>query len=95
VNSIDMELGESVYSDYNFDTKTYGKVDAPTYQEQVKLLKSAQRDNPKLKVYTLDYAKPSDTKSLVDIYRTERANNFIPYVATIGLDQLVEEPKAN
>jgi uncharacterized protein (TIGR01370 family) len=93
-NSIDMELGESVYSDYNFDKKTYGMVEASAYQEQVNLLKAAQRENPKLKVYTLDYAKPTDTKTIHNIYRTERENGFIPYVATVGLDQLVEEPKA-
>jgi uncharacterized protein (TIGR01370 family) len=91
--SIDMELGESVYSDYNFDTKTYGKVKSQDYQEQVDLLKEAKKTNPALKVYTLDYAKPTDTKAIIDIYKTERANGFIPYVATVGLDQLVDEPR--
>jgi uncharacterized protein (TIGR01370 family) len=91
-NSIDMELGESVYSDYNFDKKTYGKVKTEDYKEQVELLQQAKGTNPQLKVYTLDYANPTDTKTIADIYRTERANGFIPYVATVGLDQLVEEP---
>jgi uncharacterized protein (TIGR01370 family) len=94
-NSLDMELGESVYSDYNFERKTYQKVEASAYQEQVQLLKEGQRVNPNLKVYTLDYTKPSNTKAILDIYRTERANGFIPYVATVGLDELVEEPKAD
>jgi endo-alpha-1,4-polygalactosaminidase (GH114 family) len=94
-DSITMELGESMYTDYNFDKKIYEKVQASSYQEQVDLLKKAQQANPHLKIYTLDYANPSDTPVLLDIYKTERANGFIPYVATIGLDQLVEEPKAN
>ena len=94
-DSLTMELGESVYSDYNFDKKTYEKVQTSSYLEQVDLLKKAQRDNPHLKIYTLDYANPTDTPTLLDIYKTERANGFIPYVATVALDRLVEEPKAN
>jgi uncharacterized protein (TIGR01370 family) len=94
-NSITMELGESVYSDYNFDTKTYGKVDPSSYREQVHILKDAQHLNPQLKVYTLDYAQPTDVTAIADIYRTERANGFVPYVATVGLDKLVDEPKGN
>jgi hypothetical protein len=91
-SSLDMELGESVYADYNFEKKTYGLVKAEDYQEQVTLLKAGQKLNPQLKIYTLDYAQPSDAKAIAAIYRTERANGFIPYVATVGLDQLVAEP---
>jgi len=93
--SLNMELGESVYTDYNFDTKTYQKTDKESYQEDVKALKDAQKTNTDLKVYTLDYANPSDLQNLKEIYRTERANGFIPYVSTIGLDQIVPEPNPN
>ncbi|MGB9152663.1 MAG: endo alpha-1,4 polygalactosaminidase [Alphaproteobacteria bacterium] len=93
--STDMVLAESLYYDYNFDTKTYGKVSAQDYAEQLKALKDAQRINPQLKIYSLDYAQPTDTKTIADIYKTERANGFTPYVATVGLDLLVDEPKGN
>jgi endo-alpha-1,4-polygalactosaminidase (GH114 family) len=86
-------LGESVYTDYNFDKKKYSKVDADTNAQQLKWLNEAKQENPKLKIYTLDYAEPADTNTIRDIYKTERSNGFIPYVATVGLDKLVEEPK--
>jgi uncharacterized protein (TIGR01370 family) len=90
---IDMEMGESVYTDYIFDKKKCGKVDAETNSQQLKWLNEAKQKNPKLKIYTLDYADPADTDTIQDVYKTERGNGFIPYVATVGLDKLVEEPK--
>jgi uncharacterized protein (TIGR01370 family) len=89
---IDMVLGESVYADYNFDKKTYGFVESELYQQQVKMLKDAQKIAPKLKIYTLDYWKEGDSKTIAQIYKTQRANGFIPYVATISLDKIVHEP---
>ncbi len=91
---IDMELGESVYADYDFEKKAYGKVAANDYKEQVDLLKNARTINPQLKIYTLDYANPSDRKTIAEIYKTERQNGFVPYVATIELNQVVDEPGA-
>jgi hypothetical protein len=90
-----MELGESIYTDYNFDTKRYGYVSKGDYHEQVNILHHAQEINPALKVYTLDYWDPKDTKTIASIYKTERANGFIPYVATISLTELVHEPAAH
>jgi uncharacterized protein (TIGR01370 family) len=91
-SSIDMELGESVFADYNFDKKTYDKVDDEDYQDQLESLQDAKQANPQLKVYTLDYANPSDRKTIGEIYKIERENGFIPYVATVELDQVVDEP---
>jgi polysaccharide biosynthesis protein PelA len=89
---IDMVLGECVYTNYNFDKKTYGYVASDLYQQQVKILKDAQKVSPKLKVYTLDYWKEDDSKTITQIYKTQRENGFIPYVATISLDKIVHEP---
>jgi uncharacterized protein (TIGR01370 family) len=89
---IDMVLGESVYTDYNFDKKTYGFVPTDLYQLQVKMMKDAQKIAPNLKVYTLDYWKEDDSKTITQIYKTQRENGFIPYVATIALDKIVHEP---
>lgn len=41
---------------------------------------------------TLDYWNPADTAGLRRIYRAQRANGFLPYVATVELDRLVPEP---
>ncbi|MHB1219174.1 MAG: endo alpha-1,4 polygalactosaminidase [Alphaproteobacteria bacterium] len=89
---IDFELGESVYADYDFKTKTYQLVDRTTYLDQVKFLKDAQRRRPELRVMTLDYWSPADPEGIRRIYKEQRANGFDPYVATIDLDRLVKEP---
>ena len=92
-HTIDMELGESIYTDYNFETKTYQRVEEELYQNQVRVLKKAQKKNPKLEIYTLDYWYPEDKEAIKEIYNTERKNGFIPYVSTIELNKIVDEPK--
>ncbi|SDF05443.1 extracellular protein [Thalassobaculum litoreum DSM 18839] len=89
---IDHVLGESVYADYDFSTKTYQKVPDPLYREQVEILQQAQRKNPDLSVLSLDYWDPADTRTIAEIYRVQRENGFSPYVATIDLDRIVPEP---
>lgn len=89
---IDFELGESVYADYDFKTKTYKLVDRTTYLDQVKFLKDAQKRRPELRVMTLDYWSPTDPEGIRRIYKEQRTNGFDPYVATIDLDRLVKEP---
>ncbi len=90
---IDFVLGESVYTDYNFDTKTYSKVDAALYQQQVDILRQAREVSPHLTILTLDYWPPDDLRGLRDIYQAQRDNGFVPYVATIELNRFVPEPK--
>lgn len=89
---IDYLLGESVRTDYDFETKEYGWVPEELYQEQLRILRSAQRTNPGLTVLTLDYWYPEDSETIARIYRIERENGFWPYVATVELDRLVPEP---
>lgn len=91
--TIDMVMGESVYADYDFENKTYQFVPEDLYQTQVKILKDAQSMNPDLKVYTLDYWDPADSKVIKDIYQKQRENGFIPYVATVDLHKIVPEPR--
>lgn len=90
---IDMVLGESVYADYDFETKKYGKVDDATYRQQVEILQGAARRQPNLKVLTLDYWDPSDAAGIAEIYKVQAANGFSPYVATVELDRLVPGPQ--
>jgi uncharacterized protein (TIGR01370 family) len=92
-SNIDMVLGESVLGDYNFDKKTYGRVEPALYQQQVQWLQAAKQYNRKLKIYTLDYANTANASAVAEIYRIQRANGFIPYVASVGLDKVVEEPE--
>ncbi len=92
-SDIDYLLAESLYADYNFDTKKYQKVKKQDYEEQLNLLDAAKKQYPDLEIYTLDYADREDTQARREIYAVQRKNGFVPYVATIGLNQLVEEPE--
>ncbi|MEQ8695550.1 MAG: endo alpha-1,4 polygalactosaminidase [Bauldia litoralis] len=91
---IDIVLGESVYADYNFKTKTYQRVSKPTYELQVKWLKAAKARAPGLRIFTLDYWRADDPKGIERIYRAQRRNGFDPYVATIKLTRVIPEPGA-
>lgn len=91
--TIDMVLGESTFFGYDFTRETYEIVKKDLYLEQVKMLKEAQHLNPALSVYTLDYCNKKESVILANIYKEQRKNGFIPYVATIGLDEIIQEPK--
>lgn len=89
---VDMILGESVFADYDFETKTYRRIEARTYRRQVKILKAVKARQPKLRIMTLDYWDSGDPVGIVQIYREQRANGFEPYVAGIKLDRIIGEP---
>lgn len=89
---VDMVLGESVFADYDFKTKSYRLVPQPLYQEQVKLLQAAKKRRPELGIFSLDYWDPADKAGIARIYREQRANGFEPYVATVELDRIIPEP---
>jgi len=91
-SDIDMVLGESVYSTYNFTSKKYELVSNQDYQIQISQLKSLKKQFPKIEIMTLDYWYPEDQKGIKLIYDTQRANGFSPYVATIELNQIVPGP---
>lgn len=90
---VDFLLGESVFADYDFESKSYRRVPDALYREQVAILKRAQAAAPDLKVLTLDYWDPADARAIASIYREQRDNGFSPYVSTVALDILVPEPK--
>lgn len=91
---VDYVLGESVFTDYDFEKKTYARVPEALYREQVAILKRAQEAAPKLTVLTLDYWDPADKRMIAAIYKEQRGNGFQPYVSVVELDQLVPEPSA-
>ncbi len=89
---IDAVLGESVFTEIDFEKKTYRLADAKTYQQQVKWLKEAKARRPALKIYTLDYWPPADAAGIARIYAEQRKNGFIPYVSVKDLDRVLKEP---
>lgn len=90
---INILLGESVYTTYDSDRGVYRLLPADEYRAQVGLLKDAKKSNPKLRICSLDYWDPTDLEGIRRIYRQQRANGFEPYVATIGLDRILAEPR--
>lgn len=90
---IDMVMGESIYTDYNFDKNIYEYVPEDLYLQQVESLQNAQSKFPHLKIYTLDYWKPNEPEVIKAIYQKERDNGFIPYVATVDLHKIIPEPR--
>lgn len=90
---IDMVLGESIYTSFNFRLKKSLVVSDEQYQAQVDILKQAKKDNPKLHVFTLDYWDPEDTIGIKNIYKKQRENEFIPYVSIIDLNKIIPEPE--
>lgn len=90
--SIDSLAGESVYSTYDAVGNRYHRVPAAQYQQQVSLMRQGLRWNPRLRLCSLDYWDPDDTKEIRHIYQVERNKGFAPYVATPGLDRIVRAP---
>jgi len=91
--AIDILLGESVLTTFDPATKAYRRVSPTDVAWQLDALRRARSLNPALKIFTLDYWDPTDTDGVRRLYRDQRANGFVPYVATPMLDRLVEEPR--
>lgn len=90
--SIEMALGESMLGEYDFAKKAYIHNDEKLYTQQVQWLTQAREFNPNLKIYTLDYADTKNPQAIAEIYRRQREYGFIPYVASVELDDLVDAP---
>ncbi len=90
---VDMWLGESTLADYDFAREDYTLVDEALYQRIALLLQAARTRHPRLRVFTLDYWDPEDPAGTRHIYQVQRAAGFEPYVATVALDRIVEEPE--
>lgn len=90
---VQMVAVESSLTDWNFQTKTpsWRKPDDRTWA--LNQMHKAKAANPHLQIFTLDYWNAADKPGVAAIYQQQRADGFIPYVATIGLDRIVPEPK--
>ncbi|MBC8166706.1 MAG: endo alpha-1,4 polygalactosaminidase [Bryobacteraceae bacterium] len=90
--NVDYVLAESMHSTWDFDLKSYTRVDSDITKEQTLDLQKAMAANPALRILTLDYADPTDKNKLRQIYKFHRQNGFIPYVSTIELNRVIPEP---
>ncbi len=92
---IDIVLAESLFTDYNFETKKYSFTDEKLYKKEVIFLQNLAKNNPKLQIYSLDYWDPADKKTIEKIYKTEVDNGFSPYISIISLDKIIKMPYDN
>lgn len=89
---VDYVLAESVYAKIDPKTSRPSVWDESEQKPVVALLHRAMKNNPQLKVYTLDYWDISDVQGINSIYQTQRSRGFIPYVATPDLRSYHAEP---
>jgi polysaccharide biosynthesis protein PelA len=90
--AFDMLLGESVLTTFDSGPGGYRMLSQADYRWQVERMREAQRRDPKLRLFSLDYWNPGDPRGIERIYAQERANGFIPYVGTRDLTRIVPEP---
>lgn len=90
--AIDHVLGEAMASRWNFARKDYELLSQSDWDWQASRLRAAQAINPALRVMTLDYWHSADRRQVAALYARERAAGFLPYVSTLALDHLVDEP---
>jgi polysaccharide biosynthesis protein PelA len=83
---IDAVALESVWSTYDFESKSYIRRGEAAARERLALLRGvAARGVP---VLTLEYAAPDDEPWIHRLLALSRAQGFVPYVSTIGLTDL-------
>jgi len=92
--SIDAVLGESMASRWSFTQNRYEMLSDADWTWQATRLRAARVANPALALLTLDYWDPGDTRTVAALYARERAAGFSPYVATLALNKLIQEPVA-
>jgi uncharacterized protein (TIGR01370 family) len=90
--AIDYLLGEAMASRWNFARNAYELLSDDDWNWQADRLRKAQAANPVLRIVTLDYWKSDDTRQVAALYARERKAGFFPYVSTLALDHLVDEP---
>ena len=88
----DMLLGESVRTTFDAKSGAYRAVPEDGYLWQVQRMREARERDPRLRLFSLDYAHPEDKDGIARTYAVQRANGFVPYVGTFDLTRVVQEP---
>lgn len=93
VRHIDYVLAESILINAKPDKASYKPFADDVYISRAKELKRLSDFNPKLSILTLDYWPKEDAKGIAQIYASQRAQGFSPYVGPFSLNEIWEEPK--
>ena len=89
--SIDAIAVESVFTDYDFATKTYRQRDEAGAAERAGRLK-AIRQQTGLPMLVIEYIDPADSAARERAARKVRDATFVPFVSDIGLTTLAPTP---
>jgi polysaccharide biosynthesis protein PelA len=92
LDDIDAVVAESLIATYDFQTNSYRWVEPRDTAAQLELLHSARAAHRSIPVLSLDYWDPQDSETVRAIYAKERALGHAPYVSTILLDRVIQEP---
>lgn len=92
VRHIDMLLGESVRATYDAGRGRYLRMAEAEVRWQLDRMHEARRQNPALRLFSLDYWRPDDPQEIARLYAEQCAEGFSPYVATFDLNRLVPGP---
>ncbi len=82
---VDAVALESIWTDYDFKKRTYLVRPPDEAEARARLLQPIAALG--LPVFTIEYAA-ADGPAAADLIRRSRARGFVPYLATIGLDQV-------
>lgn len=93
-DALDAILAESLTTTYDFKTRRYHRRPKPDRDWGLARVAEVRRLNPRLRRFSLDYWQPTDAAGVARLYRQDRNDGFVPYVATIELQQIVPEPDA-
>lgn len=89
---VDYELGEMVFTFYDYEKKTYHMRTKEDYEWGLKYINDARKKYPHLVVFSLDYWEASDIQMIKKIYNKALEYCLRPYVSTIELDEVVPLP---
>jgi hypothetical protein len=77
---------ESIWTDYDFKNKTYLVRPPAEAEARAALLRPITAIG--LPVFTIEYAAADGDPAAAELIRRSRARGFVPYLSTIGLDQV-------
>lgn len=85
-------LGESMLADADPASGASVLVDARLHADSVERVRRVHQRHEQLELYTLDYWDPADAPGVSRLYQRQRELGFSPYVATLALDRIIQEP---
>lgn len=85
---IDIIVVEDLYSYYDSGTKKYLRVNKETRDILLGQIERGMKANPRLVVFTIDYASPGQRSLAMEAIKFSRERGFVPYVGNYKLDKI-------